>query len=186
MPYIIPPVSPTGEIGIHPEAPQPTLLWLGKTEKLDPIIELTSDSDSESPCVHQDKLPYLVHNTSKDISYHNKPANTPNSTPIQSLFCTPTKIDAIAGAEVSIMDCLKRLSSVPHSRNELSTMDVKVIKHHWVQYLPPTYNGNVIFELPPCRTSLSSSAARNLDEMDKRYDGHLWCKLITTFIIPIN
>jgi hypothetical protein len=56
------------------------------------------------------------------------------------------------------------------------------MKHHRVQFLPPVFNGDVIFELPPCRSSSSSSAAKNLEGMDKRYDGHPWCKLVTTNI----
>jgi len=44
------------------------------------------------------------------------------------------------------------------------------------------FNGDVIFELPPCRSASSSSGARNLEGMDKRYDGHPWCKLVTTNI----
>ena len=68
------------------------------------------------------------------------------------------------------------------SRNELSSMDLTSVKHHQVQFLPPLFNGDVIFKLPPCKSSSTSSAARNLEGMDKRYDGHPWYKLVTTNI----
>jgi hypothetical protein len=52
-----------------------------------------------------------------------------------------------------------------------------------VEFLPPTYNEDTIFELPSCRSSLSFlSTTKNLEGMDKRYDGHSWCKLVTTNI----
>lgn len=54
--------------------------------------------------------------------------------------------------------------------------------HHVVQYLPTEYNGDAIFELLPCQATSSSSAARNLEGMDKCYDGHAWCKLMSTNI----
>lgn len=50
-----------------------------------------------------------------------------------------------------------------------------------VNSLPPTYDGNIIFELPP-RSLSTSSRARNLEGMDKRHDGHPWCKVLTTNI----
>ena len=56
------------------------------------------------------------------------------------------------------------------------------MKHKTVPFLPPVFNGDVIFELPPCGPSSSASRARNLEGMDKRYDGHPWCKLVTTNI----
>jgi len=68
------------------------------------------------------------------------------------------------------------------SRNELSAMDLSSTKHHRVQYLPPVFDGDVIFELPPVHSSSSSSTTKNLEEMDKQYDGHPWCKLMTTNI----
>jgi hypothetical protein len=50
-----------------------------------------------------------------------------------------------------------------------------------VQYLPPSYNGNVIFELPPSCVSTSTSK-NTMDGMDKRFDGHTWCRTITSNI----
>jgi hypothetical protein len=50
-----------------------------------------------------------------------------------------------------------------------------------VQYLPPSYNGDVIFELPPSQVSTSTSK-NAMDDMNKRLDGHTWCRTITSNI----
>ena len=80
------------------------------------------------------------------------------------------------------MECLLRLANMHRSRNELSTMDLSTMKHETVPFLPPVFDGDVIFELPPCGPSSSASEAKNLEGMDKHYDGHPWCKLVTTNI----
>ena len=61
-------------------------------------------------------------------------------------------------------------------------MDLSTLMHQQVEFLPPAYDGDAIFELPPCRPSSSSSAAKNLEGMDKCSDGHPSCKLVTTNI----
>jgi hypothetical protein len=55
------------------------------------------------------------------------------------------------------------------------------IAYHKVQYLPPSYNDDVIFELPPSRVSASTSKS-TMDGMDKQFDGHTWCRNITSNI----
>ena len=84
--------------------------------------------------------------------------------------------------KVSIIECLLQLAGMHRSRNELSTMDLSIVKHETVTCLPPVFDSDVIFELPPCGPSSSASGAKNLEGMDKRYDGHPWCKLVTTNI----
>ena len=71
------------------------------------------------------------------------------------------------------MDCLLRLASMHHSQNELSTMDLSTMKHELIPFLPPAFDRDVIFELPPCGPSSSASGARNLEGMDKCYDGQV-------------
>ena len=56
------------------------------------------------------------------------------------------------------------------------------MKHECVPFLPALFDGDAIFELPPCCSTSNSFAAWNLEGMDKRYDGHPWCKLVTTNI----
>jgi hypothetical protein len=47
-----------------------------------------------------------------------------------------------------------------------------------VEFLPPTFNGDVIFELPPIEISGVQSQAKLMVGMDKRHNGHAWTKTI--------
>jgi hypothetical protein len=81
----------------------------------------------------------------------------------------------------SVMECIRRLASFPGSRNKLASIDYDKIAYHKVQYLPPSYNGDVIFELPPSQVSASTSK-NAMDNMNKRFDDHTWCRTITSNI----
>ena len=81
----------------------------------------------------------------------------------------------------SVIQCLRRLASFLGSRNKLATLDYKKIPYHKVQYLPPSYDGDIIFELPPSCASASTSK-NTMDSMDKRLDGHTWCRTVTSNI----
>ena len=48
-----------------------------------------------------------------------------------------------------------------------------------MKFLPPTFNGDVLFELPPVDTS---GPFHMMYGMDKRHDGHTWTKTITSNI----
>ena len=69
-----------------------------------------------------------------------------------------------------------------HSRNKLSTMDLSTVKHQTVLFLPLVFDEDVIFELPLYGPSSSALGAKNLEGIDKCYDGHPWRKLVTTNI----
>ena len=81
----------------------------------------------------------------------------------------------------SVVQSLRRLASILGSRNELAIVDYDKIAYHKVQFLPLSYNGDVIFELPPSRVSASSSK-NGMDGMDKQFNGHTWCRTITSNI----
>jgi hypothetical protein len=51
-----------------------------------------------------------------------------------------------------------------------------------VQFLPPTFNGDVLFELPPVDMSNLQMHAKLMHGMDKHHDGHAWTKTITFHI----
>ena len=51
-----------------------------------------------------------------------------------------------------------------------------------VEFLPPRFDGDVIFELPPIGNSATLSQARLLRGMDRRHDGHAWTRTITSNI----
>ena len=57
-----------------------------------------------------------------------------------------------------------------------------MIKHEKIQYLPALFHGAVIFELPPLGDMAAQSQAKAMQGMDKRYDGQVWTKTITTNI----
>jgi hypothetical protein len=57
-----------------------------------------------------------------------------------------------------------------------------VIRHDKVEYLPALFDDAIIFELPPAGNTAARSHAKSIQGMDKRYDGHVWTKTITTNI----
>jgi hypothetical protein len=64
--------------------------------------------------------------------------------------------------------------------NELQNLDYDKIPFQKVQFLPTTFDGDVLFELPliipPPHMPLQ------MQGMDRKYDGHVWNKVITTNI----
>ena len=140
-----------------------------KVERLDPIIDLSSESEGKSSIVHGQKRSFSLRMASGHPDVVKSMSTTPSGTPCHSSLSVPP-IEAHVLQRPSIMDCLLRLASMHRSQNELSTMDLSTMKHEQVPFLPPVFNGYVIFELPPCGPSSSASGARNLEGMDKRYD----------------
>ena len=157
------------------------VLPIVNVERLDPIIELSSESEEESSNVNGQKRSSSVRMVSGQPDIAKSMSTTPSRTPFHSSFSVPPTTARVQ-PRLSIMECLLRLASMHRSRNELSTMDLSTIKHETVLFLPPVFDGDVIFELPPCGPSSSATGGRNLEGMDKRYDGHPWCKLVTTNI----
>ena len=54
--------------------------------------------------------------------------------------------------------------------------------HRIIDFLPSIYNGDIIFKLPPLAAGATSSKAKSLQGMDKKYDGHCWCLTKTSNI----
>ena len=82
------------------------------------------------------------------------------------------------------MECLRRLASIPRSRNKLTCIDYDKIIYHKVQYLTPSYNEDVLFELPP--SCVSASTPKNtMDSMDKWFNGHTQCCSVISNICNI-
>ena len=67
-------------------------------------------------------------------------------------------------------------------KNILKRLDYNKIKTMEVEFLPPTYDSDVLFVLPAMGTSSSLSKAKSMFGMDKRYDNHVWTKTVTTNI----
>jgi hypothetical protein len=58
---------------------------------------------------------------------------------------------------------------------KLKSLDYYAITIEFVNYLPTKSNGDILFELPPMHHPLGHS--KQLQGMDRKYDGHAWCKL---------
>ncbi|KAL3681543.1 hypothetical protein R1sor_024499 [Riccia sorocarpa] len=64
--------------------------------------------------------------------------------------------------------------------SELSKLDLSSFVHQPVRFLPESYDGNVIFELPPASREELSKKGGSLSGMDRGNDCWLWTKCITT------
>jgi hypothetical protein len=150
-----------------------------KLEKPNNLVNLFSDS-SEGAIPNVPPPTPTAHTPISDsmCSEHSKSVFTPVGSSGHSNLsrppCHPNTCEY-----PSIMQCLRHLASFPGSRNELASINYDKITYYKVQYLPPSYNGNVIFGLPP--SCISASTSKNaMDDMDKRFDGHTWCRTITS------
>ena len=159
----------------------PALLPVVKVERLDPIIELSMESEGESPNLNGQKQSCALPTAFGWADILKSLSTTPSNRPSDSTRSVP-RMQAHVLPKASIMKCLLRLASMHRSQNELGTMDLSTVKHETVLFLPPVFDGDVIFELPPYGASSSATGAKNLEGMDKRYNGHPWCKLVTTNI----
>jgi hypothetical protein len=75
-----------------------------------------------------------------------------------------------------------RLGACKRSKSVLSQINFDAIRLQQVDYLPPRYDGDVIFEFPPLGDHGLNTKAKQLRGMDRRYDGHAWSRTITSNI----
>jgi hypothetical protein len=80
----------------------------------------------------------------------------------------------------SVIYSLKAMSPTLHICLELKSLDYEVIWIELVNYLPTKFNGDILFEFPPICHPLGQLG--QLQGMDKKFDGHAWCKLQTSNI----
>ena len=81
-----------------------------------------------------------------------------------------------------IVQCLRRLCSMPGSKNILKKIEYEKIKIQEVDHLPLRFDGIQLFVLPAPEVFSSQFTAKSMDGMDKHYDGHVWTKTQTTNI----
>jgi hypothetical protein len=74
---------------------------------------------------------------------------------------------------------LKRIRHSKGTRNVFKTLDFDSFDIQRVQFLPPTFNGDVLFELPLVDTS---GPFHMMHGMHKRHNGHAWTKTVTSNI----
>ena len=85
-----------------------------KVERLDPIIELSSESEGESPIVHKQKRSSSLQMASKHPDIVKSMSTTPSTTPCHSSLPVPP-IETHVLRRPSIMDCLPCLASMHRS-----------------------------------------------------------------------
>jgi hypothetical protein len=164
MELVTPHRSSTGTVQLTPASRV-------KVEHVEELITILSDdSDGKSPTVAP-------------------PIRSPllNSTPLDSIERTPTPISHPAtnvGQKqfLSVVDSLKRLQASKGAKNAFRSLDYNTLDIQRMQFLPPTFNGDVLFELPLVDMLALQSHAKLMHGMDKHHDGHAWTKTITSHI----
>jgi hypothetical protein len=91
------------------------------------------------------------------------PTKTPSRTspsldlPVESLVC-PNNTSSQPGLKQpnSVVECLRKLRASKGSRNALKGLDYDTVRLFRVDFLPPVFNGNVVFELPLIGSSVGN------------------------------
>jgi hypothetical protein len=139
----------------------PSLVKVKIEPGIQTFIHLSDSSDGEDPPL-------------------STPIHKPSPSSLPSSFVTPAKVSPLppspANPPLSILQCLRTLASMPGSKNILKKLDYDTLHIMEVNFLPPRFNGNCMFVLPPVGISSSYTMAKSMDGMDKRYDGHVWTK----------
>jgi hypothetical protein len=147
------------------------------TVKKEPDIEevtLLSDSDDDLPPTSDITPP-----PSQDQPFIN-PLRIPHSPTVnQPSTSRPPVHPSVSIDRPSVVHHLKLLATRPGSKNILKSIDYKSVRHEKVEFLPSVFDGDVIFEFPPLGADAPHSHARLMFGMDKRFDGHAWCRTKT-------
>ena len=139
-------------------------------------VKVKIEPGLETPIVENVRVPSVITLSSDEEGSPTKPP--PQIVP----GVNAPKVYLLSLDTVSILPLLKQLATMPGKKNVLKKIDYSVIRHERVEYLPALFDGPVIFELPPAGHTAARSQAKSMQGMDKRYDGHVWTKTITTNI----
>jgi len=94
----------------------------------------------------------------------------------------PSNLNHVQGQSFeTIIDYLKAMFVAPHLSNELKPLDYNKIKIEYVSFLPITFNDNIIFEMTR-PIYLPNGHFGQMQGMDRKYNGHAWCKVKTSNI----
>ena len=153
--------SSTGTVQLAPAT------WV-KLEPTDELITILSDdSNDNSPTV---VLPRNSPFVNSPLPESSQKSPSPLSHPAPHVVCPMSSC---------IVDSLKRIRAIKGVRNVFKTLDFDSLDIQRVKFLPPTFNGDVLFELP---TVDKSGSFHMMHGMDKRHDGHAWTKTVTSNI----
>ena len=84
--------------------------------------------------------------------------------------------------EYCLVHALKSFKSNRNSRFDLTALNFYRLDVHDVEYLPPSFYGDILFILPLVNMSVFSAYGRSMDDMDKMCNKHHWCTIKTTNI----
>jgi hypothetical protein len=139
-----------------------------KVEQAEELITiLSNDSDGISPTIAYPIRSPLVNCSLPELSQRS---------PIPLSHPTP-HVGHVTS--LSSVDSLKRLRASKGTRNFFKVLDFDSLEIQRVKFLPPIFNGNVLFELPLVDMS---GPFHMMHGMDKRHDGHVWTKTVTSNI----
>jgi hypothetical protein len=161
MELVTPHRSSTGTVQLTPA----TQVKIEHAEEL--ITILSDDSDGNSPPVALPMTSPLV----------NSPL--PESSEKSPIPLSHLPAHVLHPTSLSVVDSLKKIRASKGVRNVFKTLDFHTLVIQRVKFLPPTFNGDVLFELPPVDTS---GPFHMMHGMDKRHDGHTWTKTVTSNI----
>jgi hypothetical protein len=153
--------SPTGTVELTPA----TRMKVEHAEEL--ITILSDDSNGNSPTVALPRTSPLVNSL------------LPESTQKSPIPLSHSPPHVGHQRSLTVVDSLKRIRAAKGVRNVFKTLDFDTLDIQRVKFLPPTFNGDVLFELPPVDTS---GPFHMMHGMDKRHDGNAWIKSDTSNI----
>ncbi len=73
---------------------------------------------------------------------------------------------------LSVVDCLRAMSLVAHANSKLKDLNYDIFRIEIVPCILTTFNGDVLFELPPLVNP--NSHFGQIQKMDRKHDGHAW------------
>lgn len=80
----------------------------------------------------------------------------------------------------SVIPKLKAMGGMVGFKSELRGIDWSTFNVQRVAFLPESFDGNIVFELPP--PGRVGGISSLMEGMDKKHDGHPWCRTKTSNI----
>lgn len=161
-------LTPPVRVKIEPHT-EPITLLSDSDDDIVPTVDLTST------------CPFPFKRTPSSSVVRNYSNSQLQRTPSGSA-ARPPRSPTFSLKQSSMLDALKATAVRPRSQSALSDIDFDNIRVEEVKYIPTTYDGDVIFLLPPLPSGLPATYGKSLDGMDKVYDGKPWCTTKTSNI----
>ena len=145
-------------------------------------VALSSDSSDTETVTERPPIHNLSSPSSKSYATHSlqTAAHSLESINLNESPCPSPSAKSLTAA--SILPKLKKLATLHGKKNVLKKLDYDTITTIKVDYLPPKFDGDVVYEFPAASLHTSHTTARTMHGMDKRYDGHVWTRTMTTNI----